>query len=91
MTREEALKKAKEIVCKSRQAEYGEPENNFLDIAKLWSIYKAVPFTETDIAVMMALMKIARIKNGEFKEDSFIDLIGYAACAVEIAGRREKQ
>jgi putative aminopeptidase FrvX len=38
-----------------------------------------------DVAMMMALLKIARIAAGSDKEDSFVDLAGYAACAAEIA------
>lgn len=35
--------------------------------------------------MMMALLKIARIKTGTATEDSFVDLAGYAACGAEIA------
>lgn len=35
-------------------------------------------------AVMMALLKIARIKTGKHKDDNFVDLAGYAACACEM-------
>lgn len=38
-----------------------------------------------DVAMMMALMKIARIKNGGGTGDSFVDLAGYAACGGEIS------
>lgn len=38
----------------------------------------------TDVAMMMALMKIARIRNGGGSGDSFVDLAGYAACGGEI-------
>ena len=38
-----------------------------------------------DVAVMMGLLKIARIKTGNGITDSFIDLAGYAACAGELA------
>lgn len=37
--------------------------------------------------MMMAMLKIARIKSGRYHEDNFIDLAGYAACAGEIAGK----
>lgn len=37
-----------------------------------------------DVAMLMALLKVARIKAGD-KADSFVDLAGYAACAGEIA------
>lgn len=43
--------------------------------------------TPTDVAMMMALLKIARIKNGGGTGDSFVDLAGYAACGGEICGR----
>jgi len=35
--------------------------------------------------MMMALLKIARIRTGTATEDSFVDLAGYAACGAEIA------
>lgn len=40
--------------------------------------------TGKDVAVMMALLKIARIATGK-SVDSYVDLAGYAACAGEIA------
>ena len=40
-------------------------------------------FTKTDVAMMMALLKIARISAGA-GSDSFVDLAGYAACAGEM-------
>ena len=39
--------------------------------------------------MMMALLKIARIKSGTATEDSYIDLAGYAACGGEIATGRK--
>ena len=43
-------------------------------------------FTAKDVAMMLALLKVARIHNGD-KMDSFIDLAGYAACAGETVGK----
>lgn len=37
-----------------------------------------------DVSMMMALLKIARIRNGGGSGDSFVDLAGYAACGGEI-------
>ena len=39
-----------------------------------------------DVAIMMILLKIARIQTGTFKPDNYIDIAGYAACAAEVAG-----
>lgn len=45
-----------------------------------------------DVSMMMALLKIARIKNGGGSGDSFVDLAGYAACGGEIwAGQKHQK
>lgn len=84
MTRAEILDKAKECVCGQREQDYGKPEDNFATIAALWGAYKDTEFSARDVAVMMALMKIARIKTGTATDDCFVDLAGYAACGGEI-------
>ncbi len=93
ITRKSILAEAEKCVCTSRQEEYGPIENNFSLIARLWREYLDTdkPITAHDVAMMMALLKIARIASGQTKEDNYIDLAGYAACAGEIAlkGLRE--
>lgn len=95
MTRSEILKKAEECVNGSRQEDYGNPEDNFKTIARLWADYlhgtgqDIIEINACDVAVMLALLKIARIASGRAKEDNFIDLAGYAACAGEIQTKRE--
>ena len=97
--RAEILDKAKQCICHDREDQYGSPENNFKAIANLWNAYleNKYPYdpekpygtpelTPTDVALMMALMKIARIQSGIFKRDSFVDAAGYLACAGEVAG-----
>ena len=89
VTRESILCKAKEAVCTNRETEYGSPEDNFKTIANLWTAYRGVRFTPVDVSMMMALLKIARVKSGTGTEDSFVDLAGYAACGGELAHRPE--
>lgn len=84
MTRIETLDTAKNIVTGKREEEYGSPEDNFQCIADLWSVYKDVKFTAHDVAIMMSLLKIARIKTGTATDDSYVDTAGYIACASEI-------
>ena len=84
MTRAEILAKASEIVNGQLQQDYGQPEDNFARIACLWEAYMGIEFSSVDVAMMMALLKIARIASGHATEDSFIDLAGYAACGGEI-------
>ena len=88
MKREEILEQAKICVCGHRQSDYGTPEDNFNRIGKLWSAYIDIEFTAKDVAIMMALLKVARIKAGN-SIDSAIDLAGYAACAGEIYTKEE--
>ena len=90
MKRAEILEKAKACVTGSREQDYGSPEDNFKVIAGLWSLYAGCEIKSKDVAVMLALMKIARIKSGNAKEDNWIDLAGYAACGGEIEGGHEK-
>lgn len=85
MTRAEVLDAAKACVCQNREEEYGSPENSFGLIADLWQVYLGVPISLSDVGMMMTLLKIARIKGGTFKEDSFVDACGYIACAAELA------
>lgn len=86
MKRAEILQTAEKMVCGHREHDYGSPENSFQAIADLWSAYLEEEVTALDVAMMMALLKIARIKTGTATEDSFVDLAGYAACGGEIAG-----
>lgn len=86
-TRAEILDAAKKIVTGDREKQYGSPEDNFDVIARFWSTYAGHSFTPVDVAVMMTLLKVARIKTGHYKIDSYIDACGYLACAAEIAGR----
>ena len=84
MSREDVLAKAKMCVCGDREQDYGSPESNFERIARFWSTYLGHPVGSTDVAAMLALLKIARIASGNAKEDNWIDLAGYAACGGEI-------
>ena len=82
--RAEILHEAEHCICGQREQDYGSPEDNFGIIAKLWSDYTGTLITSLDVAMMMCLLKIARIKNGGGTCDSFVDLCGYGACGGEI-------
>lgn len=91
MKRKEVLETAIKTVCTDREGQYGSPEDNFKFIAVLWNEYLAHngggKLTGTDVAIMMALLKIARITTGIHKDDNYIDLAGYAACGAELGSR----
>lgn len=90
MNRLDTLKAAAECVCGSREEDYGSPEDNFAVIAALWTAYTGTDIKPKDVAMMMALLKIARAKAGS-KPDTYIDLAGYAACGAEISAREPKR
>ena len=85
MTRKDILENAARCVSGQREQDYGKPENSFNLIAGLWSNYLGVQVSALDVAMLMSLLKIARIRRGPDHLDSFVDLAGYAACAGEIA------
>lgn len=91
-TREGILNAAKQCVCTDRGNQYGQPENNFGLIAGFWNNYLRAVMKNPDmrdvlgpddVAVMMMLLKIARIATGEPKEDNWID----AAVMQRVAGK----
>lgn len=86
-TRASILDEAKAIVGGGRQEDYGGPEDSFQRIADLWSAYDGTHFTPVDVAIMMALLKIARLESNPKHHDSWVDLAGYAACGGEIADK----
>lgn len=90
MKRETILTEAKKCVCGGREQDYGTPENSFGKIADLWSAYTGHTYSPKDVAMMLALLKVARIASGD-KADSFVDLAGYAACAGEIATEKDEE
>lgn len=89
--RKELLNAAEQIVCADRETQYGSPEDNFATIAGFWSAYLDKTLSAKDVAVMMCLFKIGRIKTGQHKADNYIDLIGYAACAGEVSAIEEQR
>lgn len=77
------LDKAQSAVYGPRQDSYGHPRDNFAATAALWNAYlfqgvRSGPVTEEDVALMMVLLKVARLENG-YHQDSVVDIAGYAA------------
>lgn len=85
MKRDEALSEVERCVLQDRNASYGSPENNFSRVAKLWTAYFDREFEPHDVAVMLALLKVARLSENPTHMDSWVDLAGYAVCGAEVA------
>ena len=94
MLRDVALDKAKQAVS-SRPSSYGSPKDNFDRIALLWNAHlnntsdegsdRTVYFDTSDVAIMLGLVKIARLESNPNHADSWIDLAGYAGCGAEVS------
>ena len=90
-THTDVLKAATEIV-KDRGAVYGHPWVDFSKTAMLWEVVVGRPLKPEQVALMLALVKVARICNNHnfHHQDSVIDLIGYATCLQDCHEMRER-
>ena len=83
------LNEAKDITTKARNTAYGEPEDNFQEIADIWNWWLEPKLRERltalDVGELMGFMKAARRKYDPTNRDSYVDGIGYLACAAQIA------
>lgn len=72
-------------VLKDRSSAYGEPEDNFKNIAEVATgILTPWDVTAYDVALFSMAIKLGRLKNDARHWDSYVDLIGYAACAAQV-------
>lgn len=85
MTRSEILDTAKGYVTQDRAATHGDAERNFGLIAAYWSAHLDTNVMPTDVAVMMTLLKLARLKSNVGNLENWVDGCGYLACGGEIA------
>lgn len=83
--RKEILETAMSHVTEDRQSTHGKPEQSFQMIASLWSAYLGREVSAVDVTAMMALLKVARLRDNPGHADNWVDLAGYAACGGELA------
>lgn len=99
MTMRELLEAAIKTVA-DRGVPYGGVEDNFTRIARYWNAHLVAadvvspnepgdgPLGPEDVAMMMILMKLARLNNAPDHLDSWIDIAGYAACGGSIKAKK---
>lgn len=85
--REQLLAIAAGAVLKQRNHTYGKPEDAFGRVAALWSALNPehAPYGKHQVALMIAMVKVARLMENPTHKDSWADLAGYAACGYEAA------
>ena len=77
------LMEAEILIYGDRESDYGHPSENMQTIADFWMVYLckrgiiSSDITSRDVAVMMALLKVARLGHDLDNRDSLVDAIGY--------------
>ena len=81
LKKESVLEEANKIIYGDREKTYGKPSKNLQTIAEMWNAYlgNEVCLSPKDVAVMMILLKAARLANDMNHRDSVVDICGYAA------------
>ena len=76
------LNEAKAII-QDRGLEYGHPSDTMQRTAAFWSTYLEMPITDYQVAMCLAMVKIARsMENG--KADTYIDLAAYSCISAQL-------
>jgi hypothetical protein len=94
-TENSILETAIKVTSGERRRDYDSATPNHKRIAKLWNSYLGVrkneanPISPFDVAIMMILLKIARVVHTPTR-DGFVDIAGYARCSAQIAGLEEE-
>lgn len=90
MSKPTILQEAQAAVYGERGDTYGHPSLNFERTAELWQAHmcnrKPGLMRVDDVAIMLALMKIARLEETPEHRDGWADLAGYAECGARVMG-----
>jgi len=82
--REYFLDTARELINGPRAKEYGPAKFNHERIATIWSIVLGRSVTAEQVVACMIGVKLARLAEDITKDDSWVDIVGYAALGGEI-------
>lgn len=73
------FERIEDMLTGDKAEEYGDPQSMCRRIGQRWF---GAETAEVDVALMMAELKIERIKHDRSKEDSYMDAIAYLAMAL---------
>lgn len=82
------LVRVNDMLNGKKAEEYGNPRTMFQNISKRWF---GCDNAEVDVAIMMAELKIERIKHDHTKEDSYLDAIAYLTMALAFMQEKEAE
>lgn len=81
---ESVLEEAYRLTRGDRNSQYGHPKEDHGRTASYWSTYLGRDIRPDQVAVMMILMKVARLGHSPAHRDSLTDIAGYADCCYRI-------
>lgn len=88
------LREAEGLVNGDRNAQYGDPNQDFARTAAMWTAYVSGlverdgddwAIETQDVAWMMVLLKASRSTTSPNKRDHYVDAAGYIACGADCA------
>lgn len=82
------LDHVKDMLSGEKAEEYGNPRVMCQNISKRWF---GCDNAEVDVAIMMAELKVERIKYDHSKEDSYLDAIAYLTMALAFMQEGKKK
>ena len=71
-----------ESIGYDRTQDYGDPRTSFDRIALMWSAITGADISAQQVAHMMIALKLSRLQANPNHLDSYVDIVGYARCAV---------
>lgn len=81
------LVRVNDMLTGEKAEEYGNPRAMFKNISQRWF---GCDNAEVDVAIMMAELKVERIKYDHGKEDSYLDAIAYLVMALTFMQEKKK-
>ncbi|HYF56552.1 MAG TPA: DUF6378 domain-containing protein [Salinarimonas sp.] len=79
------LIRASQLVNGPRSQTHGDYRDQHQKCAALWSAYLGQPITAEDVALMLALMKVSRMRMGSYNRDHYDDAAAYIGIAGALA------
>lgn len=91
--RRQLLVRAEECVLKERNATYGPPTQDFDRIAGMLNelYHGEFIFEAHDVAMIMIVLKLSRLRHSAGHFDNWVDIAGYAACGWECSVEESKR
>jgi hypothetical protein len=83
--REFVLREAERLITQDRENQYGDPHEHFKEVAQMWSLISGLPIVAEMVPMMMAGLKMVRMKDDPCHPDNAVDLAGYTALTLEVA------